>query len=247
MTDAGHSHSERSALTARARVSLGPGVALSVGVHALMFGGAWVYSQITAPRIDLSKKPIVARLVRLGQVRPPQLLPRRDAAPRAAAPAQPVAVPSASPAPTAGPASPKQPSREDMMKEALARISGQVSKTPPPKEETEGAPDGSALGTSIDPEEGDRYLAVVRATIMQHYVLPTTISERERLFLRAVVIVWIAPDGKVIRFKFEKRSDNDQFDRALESAMQRIEKFPPPPPAFAPQYRDNGIGLNFAP
>jgi colicin import membrane protein/protein TonB len=225
---------------------MGPGLALSAFVHAAMFGGAWVYGQLSAPRVDLSRKPIVARLVRLGEARPRQLLPRKEAAPRAAA-AQPVAVPSAAPGEKAAPASLKQPSREEMMAQALAKITGQVKQKPAEPEDTEGSPEGSPLGTSLDPEEGDRYLALVRETIMGHYVLPTTISERERLFLRAVVVVWIAPDGKIIRYKFEKKSDHGQFDRALESAMSKIEKFPPPPPPFAPQYRDRGIGLNFAP
>src|SRR5436309_1384125 len=66
------------------RDRLGGVVAFSAAVHAVAIVVAIVYKG-SAPLIDLSQKPIVAKLVRLGEKRDEKLLPRLE--PEAPAPA----------------------------------------------------------------------------------------------------------------------------------------------------------------
>jgi len=92
-----------------------PGLAVSVAAHVAMFGGALLYAHWSPPRVK-TERPIVAKLVRLGEQRSEKLLPRLEAEtaappPSKASPApEPKAAPSASakapapaPAKTAGP------------------------------------------------------------------------------------------------------------------------------------------------
>ena len=76
---------------------LWPAVLVSLAVHA---GLAAVAIVRRPPPIDLGQTPIVARLVRLGEKRPEEWLPQREAAPE---PAPPAPAPGA-PAPPAAPA-----------------------------------------------------------------------------------------------------------------------------------------------
>src|SRR5512144_2503406 len=86
-----------------------PAVLVSAAVHVALAG--WGITRRPAPEIDLNQKPIVARLVRLGQKRPEEYLPRKEAAPPPAPPA-PAAAP-VLPAPVlpapARPAAPAKP------------------------------------------------------------------------------------------------------------------------------------------
>ena len=61
---------------------LWPAVLVSVAVHAGLMG--WALARRAGPEIDLSQKPIVAKLVRLGEKRPESYLPRKEAAPEPA-------------------------------------------------------------------------------------------------------------------------------------------------------------------
>lgn len=132
------------------------------------------------------------------------------------------------------------------MLQALARAQAgaQLDAPSPAAEEPEGAPDGHLQGDATAAEEGDRYLALVRRAVQQSYVLPTTISERDRLHLKATVVVYVHPTGKILRYVIETPSGNDIFDRALERAI-RATTLPPPPPALAAQFREDGIGFIF--
>src|SRR5512138_759864 len=70
-----------------------PAVIASVVVHALVV--AWAVARRPPPPIDLAQKPIVAKLVRLGEKRPEEWLPRKDAAPPPPAPSAAPAAPAA--------------------------------------------------------------------------------------------------------------------------------------------------------
>jgi outer membrane biosynthesis protein TonB len=153
-------------------------------------------------------------------------------------------------APPAAAPKPRAPSREELMQRALASVSAspdrerEKSKTPP--EEREGDAAGSPDGTASSAEEGDLYFAKVQAEILSHYAIPSIISERERMALKAVVVAWIAPDGKLIRYQFDRRSGNAQFDSALERAI-KASRIPAPPPERAKAIRDEGVALEFTP
>ncbi|HEY6100160.1 MAG TPA: energy transducer TonB [Anaeromyxobacter sp.] len=226
-----------------------PTVIVSVIAHALVV--AWALARRPPPPIDLQQKPIIAKLVRLGEKRPEEWLPRKDAAPPppvppAAAPA-PVAAPSApkpsAPAPKAPPPRPAPASAAG--KPAGSSLASILTKVQRQVEEARyGAPDGDPAGDSDSGSEGDRYLAMVRNALASAYVVPATISDRERLFLKATVVLFIEPNGRVVDFRFEARSGNPSYDAALERAI-RVARLPPPPPEMREQFRRNGFGVKF--
>jgi colicin import membrane protein len=250
----------QSALSRRDRIW--PTALFSGALHAALV--AFAILRGSGPDIDLEQKPIVAKLVRLGEERPKQLLPRKEQPPPppAAAEPAPVPVPTApapvAPAPavaTAKPTAPKtappkqvaptkQPQPPASSRRTLSNVLDRVrSET---AEEQYGSPDGDPMGDSSDGEEGDRYLALVKRALDDNFTAPAVISERERLHLQADVILYIEPDGRIDRFTFERRSGNGAFDAALERTV-RTTRVPPPPPEKREAYRRGGIRLTYRP
>ena len=85
-----------------------------------------------------------------------------------------------------------------------------------------------------------------RRSLRDSYVLPATISERERVSLRATVVLYLDTDGRVLRYAFETHSGNGAFDAALERAI-RAARIPPPPPELRQKYRNEGLGVVYRP
>ena len=234
-----------------------PAVMASIAIHAAAIAVAVKASSL--PTIELGQTPIRARLVRLGEKKPEQLLPQKEAPPPAAptpaalppvAQPEPAAPPSpaAMPAPAARPA-PKAPARPATapgkspaaaggVAAALARMEQQVQR------DRWGDPNGDVEGDSDEGSEGDRYMALVQKALHANYTVPTTIPDKERLYLKAVVILWIEPDGHISRWKIEKPSNNPAFDDALERAIRKTSP-PPPPDAQRDAYRNRGIQVTF--
>lgn len=244
----------RTALGRRDR--LWPAVAVSVAVHAALAG--WAIGR-PGPQLDLAQKPVVAKLVRLGEKRPEEWLPRRvEPPPPAPAPAPPAPVPVAAAAPSAPaaptpapapapaakpppPAAPAAPPRATgrSLSSVLSSVREEVD-----EEKRWGSPDGLAEGDAEDGEAGDVYAALAVRALQQNYRVPATISEKERLHLRATVILFIDSDGKIARFEFKTPSGNPAYDAALERAI-RATTLPPPPPDKREDFRRIGFGVNF--
>ncbi len=242
---------------------LWPLVLVSVALHVAVLGAAFF---VRPPAIvNLEQKPIVAKLVRLGEKRPEQWLPRRDVPPPEAAPRAPDAVPVpvksptppapaertvALPAPKIVPKTPTPPRPASAVTggkgtDALSRALDKVRKDDKlASRERWGDPSGIPDGDATEGSEGDRYLGLVTQALQSSYRLPATISEQERLHLAAIVVITIEPDGKVSSFRFEKRSGNAAFDQALERAV-RDSRLPPPPAELRQRYRTVGLGVNF--
>lgn len=231
-----------------------PAVAVSAAVHAGLIVFALVH--VPAPEIDLQQKPIVAKLVRLGEKKPEQYLPRKEQAPPPPAPAAPapIATPGPAPQPHAvaiakpepRPAPPKATSpRPSTTKGSGTTLASVLSKVQKQVDEKQwGAPDGDPLGTSDTGEEGDRYLALVTREIQSNYRVPATISDRERMHLKSTVVLYIDPDGRIARWTFEARSGNVAFDDALERTLRQT-RLPPPPDGMKDAYRRAGLQVVF--
>jgi hypothetical protein len=235
-----------------------PGALASVLAHVAMFGGALVYAQLSAPRVK-TERPIVAKLVRLGEERSEKLLPRLDARsapppssrtstamekPVTPTPKPAVPVPDDAPRPKVD-AKTEALERQRRLMEALDHLG------PPPTEPTAkkaeprpGRKDGDG-GTADTATEGDRYLSLIDRALHESYVLPTTISERERRFLVCKVFVRIARDGRLVDSRLEEPSANPAFDRAIEGGLRKLH-LPPPPKEFLAAYPD-GLELVFRP
>ena len=229
---------------------LWPAVAVSVVAHLVLFAGAVA---ARPPVLEsASQRPIAARLIRLGQERPKELLPRKEVEPPAAEPAASPAPPQPGPpAPTtraapgkAAASKPPAPAAKGAPSEgprsAGSRLSSVVSQLS--QEIREGSPSGDPLGESST-AEGDQYLASVVRALRQSYRLPATIPERERQALSGSLILHVAQDGRITAFEFTRRSGNPVFDEALERAVRQT-RLPPPPPDQRETYQ-KGVEVDF--
>lgn len=242
-----------SALQARDRIW--PAVLVSVAAHAALLAASLAVPR--GPAIDLSQKPITAKLVRLGEARPKEYLPRKEEPPPPAAQApqaepapapapapapKAVALPSARPAPKAPP--PKAAAQPGPAKAGAAggsRLSSVLSQMR--QELQTGSPDGDPLGDSAV-GEGDPYQAKVSVLLKQNYRLPSTISDQERMRLTATVLLFIEPDGRLARLEWVEHSSNALFDEALERAVRQT-RLPPPPADRREAYRKAGLAVLF--
>jgi len=226
-----------------------PAVVASLAVHAALLVGAGLLNA-RDPAIDLDVQPITAKLVRMGEPRPKELLPRKDAEPPPAA-----AAPTPAPAPAPAAPAPKAvtvPSAKAEPKPAASkpaaagparpgaatgsRLSSVLSEVR--QELSAGSPEGDPLGTSAEGE-----VDPVVSALRQNYRVPATISERERRFLTATLLLHVEPDGRILRYEFEQRSGNPSFDDALERAV-RATRLPPPSPEKREAWR-HGLRVTF--
>ncbi len=236
-----------SALLRRDRIW--PAVAASVAVHVVL-GSAALWGR--GPVIDLGQQPITARLVRLGEPRPRELLPRKEEPAPAGAEAAPEAPAQPSPAPPAarpGPAARAVPAAKATPQPAAEKAGAPGGRrlgnllAGMKQELAAGSPDGDPLGDSSE-AVGDQYLAQVVRALRQNYRVPSTVGEKERLYLQGTIVLFIEPDGRVLRHQFATRSGNPTFDEALERAV-RDTRLPPPPAEARDAYRRRGLQVDF--
>lgn len=116
-----------------------------------------------------------------------------------------------------------------------------------PAEELPGQLDGDPEGDAAEASEGERYYALLEKRLRELYTLPSTISDQERLHLKATVLIHIEPNGRISQSKIIQSSGNSAFDSALEGAVKRASPFPPPPGHLASSLRRDGIAVNFRP
>jgi len=237
-----------------------PAVMASIAIHAAAIAVAVKASSL--PTIELDQTPIRARLVRLGEKKPEQLLPQKETPPAPepppatapppppvaqppppAAPPAPAAMPTptaakAPPRPAARPAPTKTPASGAGLSDVLARVEKQVQR------ERWGDPNGDPEGDSDEGNAGDRYEALINKAVHANYQVPSTIPERERISLKANMTIWVGPDGAISHFEITKSSGNPAFDAALERAI-RATRLPPPPDDWEQQFRKSGRTLQF--
>jgi colicin import membrane protein/protein TonB len=134
------------------------------------------------------------------------------------------------------------------MAQALAGVTSDAKRTKDraPDPERAGQADGSPMGSAASAEIGEKYFGEVYEIIHANYVVPSVVSERERLFLKASMVIWIGKDGRILKHRLEKPSGNRFFDDALETALAHS-KLPPPPPELARSLSGEGVTLNFNP
>jgi colicin import membrane protein/protein TonB len=226
-----------------------PRIGLAVGVSVLVHAGVvlglvfWPAPKTTAD--TLREHAIVTRLVKLGRELPKEQLPRLEALLPATVDDT-VNTSKEAQIPDEKRAKEEKKQKDLFAKLAAERIRRMMAKTTSRGELGTGSPDGSPNGDATEAAEGDRYLTQIHNHVRNKYVVPSIITEAERKHLKATVVIFLDAGGKLIKMEFEKRSGNAHFDNALESAVKKAAPFPAPPKGLAPQYRDQGIGLNFS-
>jgi TonB family protein len=219
----------------------------SVGVHvglilAVLAGGLFGDDGASA-----KDHVMITRLLKKGEEKPKNQLPHKDPQKPPPAPA-PVPAPAVAPRPDAPPAprpADRPPPRPDYSKDqnnALAALADEVKKT---QYTQDGSPDGVPEGDTLDPTVGQAYLTKMYQAVKRNYSVPELIPEKERLFLKAVVIVRLEASGAIKDLSFESRSGNDLYDSAVEAAIRKAAPFEPPPKELAEHYAKDGIGIPF--
>lgn len=219
---------------------------LSAGVHlgllvTLLFGAALVHRSPPPQRV------LTARLVRLGPQRPKDALPQLAASPRgtprvprAPAPKKDAgkAAPNEAPAAPAASAELSRAQSRAQARSALARL----------KREAAGAVDGDLAGDADLAAEGDRYGALVKRCLEDpdHYKIDGV--DRARFVgLRALVVVRIQADGRIIGHRLAESPGVVAFEQAIERAVRLCGRVPPPPVALQRELQYEGLGVEFAP
>jgi periplasmic protein TonB len=197
-----------------------------------------------ARRAPLPPAPqvMVARLVRLGRPRAPDLLPRKAAAPPLPAVAPPVVPPEPHPPPQKPEAPQAKPSD---VRGAMARARALAAKVEDKAEEPEGRPEGVAEGTADQASEGDPYATEVWRRIHDLWNVSHVVSARELPRLRAVVFLRLADDGRIVDHRIVESSGNRFFDASALDAVERVDRLPPPPRDRARAILEAGISLEF--
>ena len=243
MTEAHPQTVYRSLLGGDPRIGwLGPGLALAVGLHLAVVAAAFFLPRLL-DRPHPLRKPVIAHLVALGKPRDPRLMPRKETEPPPAA--APGSAPAKPGAPSSAKAPPRQLSRQEMMERALAGAARRTRDEKPDPERA-GQETGSPSGTAASAEEGEKYFGEVEDRIHANYLVPSVVSERERLYLSATVVIYIGRDGSIVKHVMTKPSGNSFIDQALVLAIQRTQ-LPAPPPELARLVRDEGLEINFKP
>ena len=110
-------------------------------------------------------------------------------------------------------------------KKALFSAFDRTAKQAEEPEELEGAEDGDPDGDSAT-QEGERYYGMLSAQIKRNYSLPDTLSEQERLQLKALIRIRIGNAGQLLDAALVKGSENSQFDNAVLAAVKRRPTLP---------------------
>lgn len=188
---------------------------------------------------------IVTRLVALGVPRNEKVMPRLTG--ESAAPKKEVVISTEGDEKIEKSRKVEEKRREDEFSKRLLSSINKVKRMVESRDNSPpvGDPNGSPFGDSTEVQEGDIYLTEVYNRIKSNYIIPDIINEKERKELRAVVVIYLDSDGRVIKYEFEKKSGNTHFDNALINAIKRSSPFKPPPKERAKIYRTEGIGINF--
>jgi outer membrane biosynthesis protein TonB len=241
----------KSVLETKPQEGFASAVGVAVALHVALLV-AFVELPKLFDRPPPLRKPVIAHLVALGKPRDKSLLPRKELPPPPGG--GPVTAPVAAkpgasrPAPVAKAAKPqRQPSRQELMEKALARAAGRAREDAPETDpDRPGQENGSPEGSAEASEAGDAYFTAIHDAIQANYVVPSVVSERERMALSATVLVYIGAQGQMLKHELQKPSGNPLIDSALEAALRKTQ-LPPPPKELARLLRDEGVLLNFHP
>lgn len=216
-------------------------------VHLGLVGLLVVGGILKEHHVPEKRQAILTKLVRKGKKKADDILPVKDRpkppppAPKPAAvnPKPDAAKPDAKPRPKSKPAA--KPSKVDYSSDMASAF----DKIKPTDYEDQGDPDGVEDGEALVKQKGDEYLTKVYKAVKKQYEVPELIPAKERMFLRADVILYIDRAGGIKELKLSKPSGNQLYDNAVVGAIRRAAPFPAPPTELADVYADDGIQIPF--
>lgn len=225
--------------------------ALSLGIHLGLAAGWLFFPSAPKPALDLDQAIVKTRLVKLGKPRDEKLLPR-IAASQPPPDSKKTAPPTDAPTPEKqDPNSKKQPSAADI----LNQFNKDNAKPPDVNDiirdrigepDDEGQKDGDRDGVALTGEITDAYFARVSAAVQRNHQISTTITDEERVRLKAVIALKVDAEGNVIDARIQQSSGNDVYDNGALAAAKRASPVPAPPPQVRP-LAERGFALNVCP
>lgn len=241
-------HASYSPLTdKRASASLKTMLWISLGIHLAAVGAAFVSELMGHHRQQQVENAIQTRLVKLGQDKP-QWLPRL---PNTPPPPKEEAVAISTDA-KAIPTPRKSPTPKDEKKafdDAMKRLNNWEKKDVTDDFKGKGDVRGSKIGTVSDftlQTLGMQYATDIDGRIRPNWTIPSVIAEEERAALKASIVLYIAPDGKVLKIEFESHSTNGLFDDALLKAIRLSSPLPAPPGELRERVMRDGFEITFS-
>ena len=129
--------------------------------------------------------------------------------------------------------------------------SGQAASTAAGKSGS-GSAGGAGTGTGTGAGGGDPgqiglarrlYYAEVWSIIRREWSLDTTRLKGQHL--EAIIILVVSRDGKILSYRFEKKSGNSLLDESAERAVRKVDSLPPFPKIYSPPQEE--IGVRFRP
>jgi TonB family protein len=227
------------------------GWGISIALHIAAVVVFVVVANRAPPQMDLDQAIIKTKLVKLGKKRDEKLLPRIDAKKAPPPPPKAAAIANA----PADKKSPKVTDRDSAMKEALSKV-----KSPEPDPDSltdlinkrlgtpsdEGHEQGSKFGDAITGRLKAQYSDLLAAKIQNGYEVPSTLSDQERISLRAVLLVQIGSEGELITAKVVKSSGNATYDNAVLRSAKQSAPFQPPPLTLR-DFFAKGVQIEFCP
>ncbi|HAA04160.1 MAG TPA: hypothetical protein DCE18_12370 [Syntrophobacteraceae bacterium] len=112
-----------------------------------------------------------------------------------------------------------------------------------------GTPGAAGAGTGAGGDPGQiglarrLYYAEVYSIIHREWSLDTARLKGQHL--EAVIILVVRRDGKILSYRFEKRSGNALLDESAERAVRKVDSLPPFPKIYSPPQEE--IGVRFRP
>lgn len=98
-------------------------------------------------------------------------------------------------------------------------------------------------------EAKKRYYAAIQMHLSRYWTLPENHNWKESL--EVIAVLWFRPDGTIVKRAFEKKSENEFFNRFVQLTLEKVDKVPPIPLDLpsneAEQIIDDGIGFRFHP
>lgn len=228
----------------------------SIALHMAMLGVLlWLLGRHD-PLYKPDQMKITARLVRKGIERDKKLLPRKE---------EPLLTPTPDKL-KAPPAVEKQASQTK--KETTAIVSSKKSSVQKPltkakpstapnamealKRRTkawkdEGNPEGFVGATAVTGSLEESYEAHIQELIQDAFLLPTTLSQKDRQTLKVVLKLRINGAGQLVQVDVLSPSYSGVFDQAALTATKRVESFGPPPLQLRQHFSQKGVAIEFCP
>ena len=151
----------------------------------------------------------------------------------------------------------RRASRTDRtIRNALAKIDRELSgrTVVPESAQVKESGEGYKYGTSNKPlkvpisdPEYVKYQAMVRAKIIQEWIVPMKFTEEGSGNFNARLEVMINTDGDVVTVRWDSPSGHASFDQSAVRAVKRASPFPKPPDKLAWEAYNEGFLVEFDP